>query len=104
MFSPLSMIRVRLLGLMGLALSGTGAYLLWERHNGGREREYLYWGSGVLAVSLPGRFLARPFLGLSGFSGSTLLRDGTGQRLKRNNVARCYGQSSSETAKVARAT
>jgi hypothetical protein len=64
--SPLSIVRVWFVGLLGLAILGTGPYLAWDWYRYDRDDAQLYWAIGLAAFSLLGRFISVPLMGFGG--------------------------------------
>jgi pimeloyl-ACP methyl ester carboxylesterase len=60
---PFSVLRTWLLGLLGLAVAITAAYLAWDWYRYDRDDKQLYWALGLGAISLLGRFAFIPFMG-----------------------------------------
>ena len=82
---PTSILRAWITGLLAIALLGGGGYMIWEWYEGDADREYLWWGIGLLAFSFLGQFVFLPFLGSWRFGEPRATRDGTRQRIKRSD-------------------
>jgi hypothetical protein len=60
---PFSIVRVWVLGILGLIIVGTAAYLAWDWYRYDRDDQQLYGALGVCALALVGRFAAMPAFG-----------------------------------------
>ena len=64
--SPLSVLRMWVIGLLSLLIVGTAAYLAWDWYRYNRDDEQLYWAIGIALLSFAGRFAIMPIFGLGG--------------------------------------
>ena len=82
---PASIIRIWITGLLGIAMIAGGGYMIWEWYEGDAEREYLWWGTGLVAFSFLGQFLILPFLGIFQFGEPRASREGSSQTIRRSD-------------------